>query len=75
MLRQYEACRRTENQQMMNIMDGFYHTFSNNNKPLKVIRNLGLFLAGKSAPAIRLVMKYAMGLSGKQPRLAREARR
>lgn len=70
-LMQYELCRRTDNRNMMSIMDGFYHTFSNNNKPLKFIRNIGLTLAGKNTPAIKQVMKYAMGLSGKQPKLAK----
>ena len=70
-LKRYENCCKAENQKMMSIMDGFYHAFSNNNKPLKLIRNVGLSLAGKAKPAVKMVMKYAMGLSGKQPKLAR----
>ena len=70
-LMQYEHCRKAENQKMMNIMDGFYHTFSNSNRPLKLIRNIGLSIAGQATPAIKVVMKYAMGMSGRQPRLAR----
>ncbi|WP_263081336.1 FAD-dependent monooxygenase [Endozoicomonas sp. Mp262] len=70
-LARYEAARRADNQRMMTIMDGFYHTFSNDHPPLKLIRNMGLTLAGKMTPAVKQVMKYAMGLSGKQPRLAR----
>ncbi|WP_330925934.1 UbiH/UbiF/VisC/COQ6 family ubiquinone biosynthesis hydroxylase [Candidatus Sororendozoicomonas aggregata] len=69
-LARYEKNRRPDNQRMMTIMDGFYHTFSNDHFPLKVIRNIGLTLAGRFTPAVKQVMKYAMGLSGKQPRLA-----
>ncbi len=70
-LARYEEIRRPDNQRMMTIMDGFYHAFSNDHLPLKVIRNIGLTLAGHFNPAIKQVMKYAMGLSGKQPRLAK----
>lgn len=69
-LTRYANIRRFENQKMMSLMDGFYHTFSNNNKPLKLIRNIGLAVAGNASLIIKPVMKYAMGLSGKQPELA-----
>ena len=55
---------------MMNLMDGFYHAFSNNNKALKFVRNIGLAVAGSASPAVKQVMKYAMGLSGRQAQLA-----
>ena len=70
-LARYERCRRADNQRMMSVMDGFYHTFSNDNRALKLLRNIGLGVAGKTTPAVKMVMKYAMGMSGKQPRLAR----
>ena len=63
----YEKARRKENQLMMTTMDAFYHTFSNNHLPVKLIRNALLTVAGKSGPALKQVMKYAMGASGKQP--------
>ncbi|USE36611.1 FAD-dependent monooxygenase [Endozoicomonas sp. SCSIO W0465] len=66
----YEKARRRDNALMMNTMDAFYHAFSNQSKPLQLLRNLGLRVAGKLSPAVNQVMKYAMGLSGKQPRLA-----
>ena len=69
-LARYEKARRSDNALMMNTMDAFYHTFSNQSKPLQLLRNLGLTLAGKLSPALNQVMKYAMGLSGKQPKLA-----
>ncbi|OED49154.1 hypothetical protein ACH42_02050 [Endozoicomonas sp. (ex Bugula neritina AB1)] len=73
-LKRYERCRKAENQKMMNVMDGFYHAFSNTNKPLKLLRNLSLGVAGRATSAIKMVMKHAMGLSGKQPRLAKRER-
>ena len=69
-LTRYSDVRRPENRKMMSLMDGFYHAFSNDNKPLKLIRNIGLAMAGKTTPATKQVMKYAMGLSDKQPLLA-----
>ena len=73
-LTRYSNIRRPENQKMMSLMDGFYHTFSNDSKPLKLIRNIGLAMAGKATPATKQVMKYAMGLTGKQPPLAQNKR-
>ena len=69
-LTQYEKARRRDNALMMNTMDAFYHAFSNQSKPLQLLRNVGLTIAGKLSPAVNQVMKYAMGLSGKQPKLA-----
>ena len=70
-LKRYEKARRTDNQLMMSTMDAFYHAFSNDSKPLKLIRNIALGVAGKSTPAVKEVMKYAMGISGKQAPLTR----
>nr|MDT0252299.1 FAD-dependent monooxygenase [Endozoicomonas sp.] len=69
-LKRYEKARQADNALMMNVMDGFYHTFSNQSGPLKLFRNAGLALAGKMSPVVNQVMKYAMGLAGKQPKLA-----
>ncbi len=70
-LRQYEKQRRRENLLMMTVMDLFYRVFSNEQLPLKVFRNLGLGLADRLGPAKKLVMRYAMGLEGNLPKLAR----
>lgn len=70
-LTRYSKIRRPQNQRMMSLMDGFYHTFSNDNNALKLIRNIGLAMAGKATPATKQVMKYAMGLTGEQPELAK----
>lgn len=72
-LRTYERLRKIENQKMMEIMDLFYHMFSNNNAPLKVLRNIGLGLADKLPFGKKKVIRYAMGLEGNLPKLARPA--
>jgi 2-octaprenyl-3-methyl-6-methoxy-1,4-benzoquinol hydroxylase len=70
-LRRYEQLRRNENLKMMTVMDVFYQVFSNEILPIKLIRNLGLGLAERLLPAKNKVMRSAMGLEGKLPKLAR----
>lgn len=70
-LKRYENMRRTENLKMMTTMDIFYQAFSNQILPLKILRNLGLGLAERISPLKNKVMKAAMGLEGKLPKLAR----
>ncbi len=70
-LRRYEKMRRNENLKMMTLMDAFYRVFSNQVLPVKFLRNLGLGLAERILPAKNKVMRSAMGLEGKLPKLAR----
>lgn len=80
-LQQYERKRRLANQAMMNVMDVFYHSFSNDLAPLRIARNLGLGLANQVGLAKKQVMRYAMGIqpmglkgigfNSELPRLAR----
>ncbi|MCK5189868.1 MAG: FAD-dependent monooxygenase [Methylococcales bacterium] len=70
-LKRYEKMRRNENLKMMTVMDVFYRVFSNQILPVKFIRNLGLGLAERVLPAKNKVMRMAMGLEGKLPKLAR----
>jgi 2-octaprenyl-3-methyl-6-methoxy-1,4-benzoquinol hydroxylase len=56
---------------MMTVMDVFYSVFSNDILPVKFLRNLGLGLAERIRPAKHKVMRGAMGLEGKLPKLAR----
>ncbi|WP_229333448.1 FAD-dependent monooxygenase [Glaciecola sp. MH2013] len=58
----YERARRPQNLLMMTAMDGFYHTFSNNIRPLKRIRNLGVKAANAGGFLKQRVLKYAMGI-------------
>lgn len=70
-LKRYESMRRNENLKMMTVMDVFYKSFSNNILPVKFVRNLGLGLAQRLTPVRNKVMKTAMGLEGRLPKLAR----
>ncbi|NOQ37033.1 MAG: 2-octaprenyl-3-methyl-6-methoxy-1,4-benzoquinol hydroxylase [Methylococcaceae bacterium] len=70
-LKRYEDLRRNENLKMMTVMDAFYRLFSNDIAPVKFLRNLGLGLAERVSPLKNRVMKAAMGLEGKLPKLAR----
>lgn len=70
-LQRYENRRRRHNLLMMQTMDAFYRVFSNDSAPLKLVRNIGLGLAGKLPFAKDRVMQFAMGLEGDLPSLAR----
>ncbi|MBS1213024.1 MAG: FAD-binding monooxygenase [Proteobacteria bacterium] len=70
-LREYEQMRRHNNLIMMTTMDLFYRVFGNIHFPVKVLRNIGLGLAERITPAKRLAMRYAMGLGGELPQLAK----
>lgn len=70
-LKRYESMRRAENLKMMTLMDVFYKSFSNDILPVKLIRNLGLGLAQRLSPVRNKVMKAAMGLEGRLPKLAK----
>jgi 2-octaprenyl-3-methyl-6-methoxy-1,4-benzoquinol hydroxylase len=71
LLKEYERQRRQHNLMMMQTMDLFYRVFSNQRGPLKLLRNVGLGLAGKVTPARNKVMQFAMGLEGPLPALAK----
>lgn len=62
-LSHYQERRRPANQQMIWLMDLFYHTFSNSRLPLQLARNLGLFAAQRLPMGKELVARYAMGVS------------
>ncbi|NQZ30292.1 MAG: UbiH/UbiF/VisC/COQ6 family ubiquinone biosynthesis hydroxylase [Oceanospirillaceae bacterium] len=70
-LNEYERLRRRHNLLVMQLMDSFYKVFTNNNGPLKVLRNIGLGIAGHLTPAKKKVMALAMGLEGPLPELAK----
>lgn len=70
-LRGYEQQRRNENLKMMTVMDVFYRAFSNDILPVKILRNFGLGFAQRISPIRNKVMRAAMGLEGKLPKLAR----
>lgn len=70
-LEDYESMRRNNNLVMMTTMDMFYRVFGNASAPLRLVRNLGLGIAERLGPAKKMVMRYAMGLGGSLPKLAR----
>ncbi len=69
-LKRYEKMRRNENLRMMTVMDAFYRVFSNKIGPIKFFRNFGLGLAERISPVKNKVMRMAIGLDGKLPKLA-----
>ncbi|PAJ72279.1 tungsten formylmethanofuran dehydrogenase [Pseudoalteromonas sp. NBT06-2] len=61
LLSQYENKRRNANLLMMSVMDGCYGVFSNDLKPLKMLRQFGLKVAKNSGPLKNQILKYAIG--------------
>ena len=70
-LQEYQRLRRRENLVMMTAIEMFYRVFSNRILPLKAFRNFGLGLAQRLQPAKNKVMRYAIGLEGNLPKLAK----
>lgn len=62
-LRRYERSRRGDNLLMLESMGAFKTLFSNENTGLSKLRNLGLSITNKVAPAKQLFMRHAMGLT------------
>ncbi|MEI8594956.1 2-octaprenyl-3-methyl-6-methoxy-1,4-benzoquinol hydroxylase [Photobacterium sp. Hal280] len=61
-LLRYQRRRRPDNLMMQTGMDVFYCAFSNDLKPVSLLRNLGLKLAEHTGPLKHQVLKYALGL-------------
>ena len=61
-LKRYQRRRRPDNLLMQAGMDVFYAAFSNELKPLQVIRNFGLMAAERSGELKKRALKYALGL-------------
>jgi 2-octaprenylphenol hydroxylase len=74
-LRRYERARKGADVAMLGAMDAFKRLFSNENRPLALLRNLALNLADASGPLKLLVIKRALGLLGELPSLARRGSR
>ncbi|MEJ2509207.1 MAG: UbiH/UbiF/VisC/COQ6 family ubiquinone biosynthesis hydroxylase [Gammaproteobacteria bacterium] len=70
-LRRYERWRRADNQGMLAAVDGFKRVFGSDLSVVRWARNTGLNLTHSVLPVKNLLMRYAMGLSGDLPRLAR----
>lgn len=70
-LRRYERWRKAENQTMLAAADGFKRLFGSELSTLRWARNMGMELLYKLPPIKNLIMRYAMGLAGDLPKLAR----
>ncbi len=69
-LRGYAGWRRSDYLRVMGFTDGLARTFSNDFTPLVVARNLGMVAMDLLPPARRLFTRQAMGVNGRQSRLA-----
>lgn len=69
-LKHYADWRRSDYIRVMGFTDGLARTFSNELRPLVVARNLGMVAMDLVPPLRRLFTRQAMGVNGRQPRLA-----
>lgn len=70
-LRAYERWRKAEAAKMIAAMQGFRDLFEGGNPAKKLIRGLGMTLAGQLPGAKDEIMKRALGLKGRLPDLAK----
>lgn len=70
-LRRYERWRHADNLAMLAAVDGFKRLFGSELSVVRWVRNLGMNLTHSVLPIKHLVMRYAMGMSGDLPKLAR----
>ncbi|MCR9422807.1 FAD-dependent 2-octaprenylphenol hydroxylase [Vibrio sp. RM-69-4] len=70
-LRGYERWRKTEAAKMIAAMQGFKDLFEGDNPAKKLIRGIGMQLAGQLPGAKDEIMKRALGLKGDLPDLAK----
>jgi 2-octaprenylphenol hydroxylase len=70
-LRRYERWRKGDNLLMMYSLDGLKRLFASRLGPVQRMRNAGMSLTNAMPPVKHLFMRYAMGLQGDLPRLAR----
>jgi 2-octaprenyl-6-methoxyphenol hydroxylase len=70
-LERYRRWRAFDNTALAGVMDSLNRLFSNNLKPLRALRTLGLGLVNEIGPLRRLFMRQAGGDMGDLPRLLR----
>jgi 2-octaprenyl-6-methoxyphenol hydroxylase len=73
-LERYAKWRRADNLTMVAATDLLNRLFSNDVKPLRLARDLGLAAVQRVPPLRRFFVRHAMGLSGDLPRLIRGER-
>ena len=70
-LRRYERWRRGHNALMQSVLGGFRHLFSSPWTPVRQLRETGLALTDRLPPLKAGFMRFASGLAGDLPALAR----
>ncbi|MDA1089145.1 MAG: UbiH/UbiF/VisC/COQ6 family ubiquinone biosynthesis hydroxylase [Proteobacteria bacterium] len=70
-LDRYQRWRRFDNTLMLATTDGLNRMFSNNIRPLRVARDLGMAAVNALPPLKKFFMRHAMGLVSDLPRLMR----
>jgi 2-octaprenyl-6-methoxyphenol hydroxylase len=73
-LERYRRWRAFDNTALAGVMDGLNRLFSNDIKPVRALRTLGLGLVNEIGPLRRLFMRQAGGDLGDLPRLLRGER-
>lgn len=68
-LERYQQWRRFDNVALSLVTGTLNRLFSNDIWPLRLVRDLGLEMAGRTGPLRRLLMRHAAGESGELPRL------
>lgn len=71
LLRRYERWRKGHNLAVMHSMDAFKMSFGHSNPLLKTLRNAGLNAVDQCEPVKSHISKFAMGLRGDIPDLAK----
>ena len=70
-LQNYQRRRRFDNIMLAAVCDGLLRLFSNDIKPLRMMRDIGLGIVNKINPLKRILMRHAMGISGDLPRMVK----
>jgi len=70
-LERYQRWRRVDTLMLVGVTDALNRLFSNDIRPVRVARDLGLGLVERVPPLKRLFMRHAMGMLGELPRLVR----
>ncbi len=70
-LARYEKWRRFDNTLMLAVTDALTHLFSNDIKPVKLARDLGMAAINQVPPVKKFFMQHAMGTVGELPRMMR----
>lgn len=70
-LERYQRWRRVDTLMLVGVTDALNRLFSNDIRPVRLARDLGLGLVERVPPLKRMFMRHAMGMLGKLPRLVR----